>query len=133
MWAARASRSSVIFDLDDDGDLDIVTNEFNDGPMVLVSNLSEKKTVHYLKVALTGTTSNRFGVGAKVVVTAGGAKYTKVNDGKSGYLSQSVYPLYFGLGDRTSVDRIDVVWPSGKEQSLPGPIEINRLLTVREP
>lgn len=132
VWGALASRSSVIFDLDDDGDLDIVTNEFNDRPMVLVSNLSEKKTIHYLKVALTGTTSNRSGLMARVVVTAGGSKYTKINDGKSGYLSHSLCPLYFGLGEATSVDRIDVDWPSGKHQTLAGPIEINRLLTIRE-
>jgi hypothetical protein len=29
IWGARGTRSAVIFDLDGDGDLDIVTNEFN--------------------------------------------------------------------------------------------------------
>jgi hypothetical protein len=42
VWGARGTRAAVIFDLDGDGDLDIVTNEFNAAPMVLVSNLSEK-------------------------------------------------------------------------------------------
>jgi hypothetical protein len=133
VWGARGSRSSVIFDLDDDSDLDIVTNEFNDRPMVLVSNLSEKKTVRFLKVKLNGSTSNRFGIGAKVVVIAAGSKYTKVNDGKSGYLSQSLYPLYFGLGEAAVVDRIEVLWPSGKAQRVEGPIQINQTLEIREP
>ena len=49
VWGARGTRSAVIFDLDGDGDLDIVTNEFNAAPMVLVSNLSEKTRVRYLE------------------------------------------------------------------------------------
>ena len=55
IWGARGTRSSAIFDVDGDGDLDIVTNEFNTAPMVLVSNLTEKTRVHYLEVKLIGT------------------------------------------------------------------------------
>ena len=121
--AARARRS--IFDVDGDGDLDIVTNEFNAAPMVLVSNLTEKTRVRYLEVKLTGTTSNRDGLGAVVKVTAGGSTYTKVMDGNSGYLSHSLYPLYFGLGAAEAVDSIEVLWPSGKKQTVRAPIKIN--------
>ena len=49
-----SSRSSAIFDLDKDGDLDIVTNEFNDRPQVLVSNLTENRAIHFLKIKLVG-------------------------------------------------------------------------------
>jgi hypothetical protein len=132
IWGARGTRSAAIFDLDGDGDLDIVTNEFNAAPMVLVSNLSEKTRLRYLEVKLTGTTSNRDGLGALVKVTAGGATYTKVFDGNSGYLSHSVYPLYFGLGAAESVDRIEVLWPSGKTQTVGAPIKMNSVLEVRE-
>jgi hypothetical protein len=132
VWGARGTRSGVIFDLDGDGDLDIVTNEFNAAPMVLVSNLSEKTRVHYVAVKLTGTTSNRDGLGAIVKVTAGGATYTKVLDGNSGYLSHSLYPLYFGLAAADTVDRIEVLWPSGKRQTVSAPITINSTVTVRE-
>lgn len=132
VWGARGTRSAVIFDLDGDGDLDIVTNEFNAGPMVLVSNLSEKTRLRYLEVKLTGTTSNRDGLGAVVKVTAGGTTYTKVLDGNSGYLSHSLYPLYFGLGSAESVDRIEIVWPSGKKQTVTAPVTINSRIEVRE-
>ena len=133
VWGARGTRSAAIFDLDDDGDLDIVTNEFNAAPMVLVSNLTEKTRVRYLEVKLTGTTSNRSGLGAIVKVTAGGSTYTKVMDGNSGYLSHSLYPLYFGLGAAEAVDSIEVLWPSGKQQTVQPPIEINSRIDVREP
>jgi len=131
IWGARASRSAAIFDVDGDGDLDIVTNEFNAKPMVLISNLSEKKQVRYLMVQLRGTTSNRDAIGAVVKVTAGGTTYTKVLDGNTGYLSHGVYPLYFGLGSAESVDSVEVTWPSGKTQKS-GPVKINGLLTLPE-
>jgi cytochrome oxidase Cu insertion factor (SCO1/SenC/PrrC family) len=133
VWSALGSRSSVIFDLDDDGDLDIVTNDFNSRPMVLISNLSERVAdLWYLKIKLIGSQSNRDGLGAIVTVFAGDEAYVKVYDGKSGYLSQSLYPLYFGLGAAAEVERVDVLWPSGQEQSVPGPIEANTLVEIRE-
>lgn len=132
-WAARGSRSSVIFDLDDDGDLDVVTNDFNSEPMVLISNLSEQTdALHFLKVKLIGTASNRDGLGATVTVSAGGETYVKVLDGQSGYLSQSVYPLYFGLGNAEIVDQIEVEWPSGQRQTIAGPVAINAQVEVTE-
>jgi hypothetical protein len=132
VWGAKGTRSAAIFDLDGDGDLDIVTNEFNAAPMVLVSNLSEKTRLHYLEVKLTGTTSNRDGLGAIVKVTAGASSYTKVLDGNSGYLSHSLYPLYFGLGAAEAVDRIEVQWPSGKKQTVGAPIKMNSRIEIRE-
>jgi hypothetical protein len=130
---ARGSRSAVIFDLDADGDLDIVTNEFNAAPMVLISNLSEKRRLHYAQVKLVGTASNRDGLGAVVTVTAGGSAYVKVNDGNSGYLSHSLYPLYFGLDTADTIDRIEVLWPSGRKQTVASPFRMNSLIEVREP
>jgi hypothetical protein len=132
VWGARGTRAAVIFDLDRDGDLDIVTNEFNTAPMVLVSNLTDQTKVRYLEVKLTGTTSNRSGLGAVVKVTAGGSTYTKVMDGNSGYLSHSLYPLYFGLGAAETIDSIEVAWPSGRTQTVQPPFKINSLIEVRE-
>jgi len=127
-----SSRSSVILDLDDDGDLDIVTNEMNDRPQVLVSNLSEKKRINYLKIKLAGKRSNRDGLGATVKVRAKGKTFTEFHDGKSGYLSQSSMPLYFGLGDADQVESVTVNWPSGKTQVLDKSIARNTTLTITE-
>jgi enediyne biosynthesis protein E4 len=133
IMSPRSSRSAAIFDLDDDGDLDIVVNDFNSEPQILISNLSERKTIHWLKVVLNGTSSNRNGLGATVRVYAGGRTLYHYNDGKSGYLSQSVLPLYFGLGDATKIDRVEVDWPSGRKQLLTSNLHENQTLTITEP
>jgi enediyne biosynthesis protein E4 len=129
--SSKSSRSSVALDIDGDSDLDLITTEFNAYPMVLVSNLSERTTVRHLTVKLVGTTSNRDGLGAIVTVTAGGRAQTKVNDGNSGYLSHSTMPLYFGLGSAAAADRVDVLWPSGKRQTVQSP-PAGRPLEIRE-
>ena len=129
---STSSRSSAALDLDDDGDLDIVTSEWNDHPQVLISNLSDKKRIHYLKIKLIGTVSNRDGLGATVKVHCGPKTYTRYHDGKSGYLSQSSMPLYFGLDTAILIDRIEVLWPTGKKQILAEAIPINTLLKITE-
>ena len=129
---ATSSRSSAAFDLDDDGDLDIVTSDWSDHPQVLLSDLSARKKIHFLKVKLVGTTSNRDGLGATVRVRCQTKTYTRYHDGKSGYLSQSSMPLYFGLGDATQIDSIDVTWPSGKKQTLPTGIPTNTQIVITE-
>lgn len=132
IWSALGTRSSAIFDLDDDGDLDIVTSEFNSKPMVLISNLADRKKINYVKIKLKGTQSNRDALGAKVVVTAGPNKYLQINDGVSGYLAHSVHPLYFGLGDQTEVTEVKITWPNGKEELKSGPFPANQTIELEE-
>jgi len=80
-----------------------------------------------------GTSSNRNGLGATVRVRSGGQTYTKYNDGKSGYLAQSVLPLYFGLGEALKIDQVEVDWPSRRKQVLTTGIEENQTLRITEP
>jgi hypothetical protein len=68
-----------------------------------------------------------------VRVRAAGHVYTKFNDGKSGYLSQSALPLYFGLGDATGIERVEVDWPSGKKQVVTDGLRPNDTIVVTEP
>ncbi len=129
---ATSSRSSVLLDLDDDGDLDIVTNEMNDRPMVLISDLAGRHPIHFLKVKLRGVTSNRDGLGATVKVYAGGKIQTRYSDGKSGYLAQSSLPLYFGLGETPVVEKVEVLWPSRKKQTVTQGIPANGVMVIQE-
>jgi hypothetical protein len=99
---------------------------------VLISDLSQQRTIHWLKVVLIGTKSNRNGLGATVRLQINGQTYTRYNDGKSGYLSHSVLPLYFGLGDATKIDRIEVDWPSGQKQVVSKGLDENQTLRITE-
>ncbi len=131
--AAISSRSSFMADLDDDGDLDLVVGELNERPQILISDLASKRQIHYSKIKLVGTRSNRDGLGATVRVKAGGKTYTQYHDGKSGYMAQSSLPLYFGLAEATQIEAIEITWPSGTKQKVTSNIGINRLLEIKEP
>jgi cytochrome oxidase Cu insertion factor (SCO1/SenC/PrrC family) len=132
VWAATGTRSSVVFDIEGDGDLDIVTNDFGGTPMVLTSTLAQRHEINYLQLQLQGTKSNRDGLGAVLELHVGETKLLTRHDGKSGYLSQSRMPLYFGLGRAGQVDRIEVTWPSGAKQTIHGPVDANQTLLITE-
>ncbi len=126
------TRTSAIVDLDNDGDLDIVTGEFNSAPQLLVSDLAGQSAINWLEIRLEGTAANRDGLGANVAVTAAGQRQSQTHDGKSGYLSQSSVPLYFGLGDATTIDSVTVTWPGGQVQVVPGPLPSNQTLVIEQ-
>jgi len=133
VWAALGTRSAAICDLDNDGDLDIVTNDFNSRPMLLRSHLAEQHAgLNFIQIDLRGTKSNRDGLGAKVQVVTPDNTLTQVQDGQSGYLSQSTLPLYFGLGTASTIERIEVTWPSGKMQQIAGPFLSNQRVLIDE-
>ncbi|MGI8400937.1 MAG: ASPIC/UnbV domain-containing protein [Gemmatimonadaceae bacterium] len=133
MMASLGTRSAIALDLDGDGDVDIVTNEFNGRPQVLVSDLAQRHHVNFLRVRLRGTRSNRDGLGAQVtVVLPDGRRILKPMDGKSGYLSQSDLPLYFGLGGADNAASIEVAWPSGRRQPVAGPIKSGQVVEIDE-
>ena len=130
---ALGSRSSVAFDFDRDGDLDMVVNELYSQPQVFVSDLAASRKIHFLQVSLVGKKSNRNGIGAKVSVVSGSKRQVKLHDGSSGYLSHSLLPLYFGLGDSESVERVEVRWPDGSTQVVSSAIPVNGTLVVSQP
>ena len=101
--------------------------------MMALPTAPRRRRVASLRVELTGTRSNRDGLGAKVTVVTPEGSYTRVHDGKSGYLSQSSLPLYFGLAAASRIDRLEVAWPSGSTQTVTEGLDFNRLVEVTEP
>ncbi|WMI65692.1 FG-GAP-like repeat-containing protein [Aestuariibaculum sp. YM273] len=110
------SVTEAVFDYDNDGDLDIfVTN--NDGPSYFYENKltdvnQSAKDLHWFKVKLEGTTSNRDAIGTTLSVKTAGGLLHRYYSGK-GFLSQHLKPVHFGLGADTEILELKITWPSG--------------------
>ncbi len=123
------SFGAALADFDGDGDLDLVYSNY-EAPLTVLRN--DSQTGHRLVVALRGSVSNRFGVGAKVrIETAHGPQVRQLVLAR-GYLSTSEPVLHFGLGDDAVVKRLTVEWPSGHVQQFTD-VPADRRLTITEP
>ncbi|RXK53899.1 RNA-binding protein [Oleiharenicola lentus] len=116
-------------DLDGDGDLDLIYANYQSGPTVL---RNDSDTGHRLVIALRGTTSNRFGVGATVRIKTATGEQVRTLVLARGYLSTSEPVLHFGLGSAERVQELTVEWPSGHRQSF-GNLAADQKLTLIEP
>ena len=124
------ARGACFADYDNDGKVDAFLNSLG-GKGKLLHNLSQN-TGHWLAIKLTGTKSNRDGLGARVEIDAAGRKWSAERVAASGYLSQDDGRLHFGLGAVTSIDKIIVRWPSGKEQLIEKQ-SVDQVLNLVEP
>jgi hypothetical protein len=122
-------RGLAATDYDNDGDIDLLATT-NRGPALLLRNDGGNRN-HWLKVRLRGVKSNRQGIGAKVRLVAGKLRfYTEMGAGGS-YLSQHFSEIHFGLGAHESIDRLELLWPSGIRQVFEG-LPANRLIEIVE-
>lgn len=126
------SSGAVYADLDNDGDLDLVTNNIND-PASLYQNQANElfPTHHWLKIKLQGTGANTFGVGSKVVLkTKNGLQLQQLMPTRG--FESSVEPvLTFGLGEMATVDSLIVIWPNQKME-VRTLVKANQTLTLKQ-
>ncbi len=126
----KVARGAAYADVDNDGALDMLVTT-NGGRAYLFH--SEGVTNHSLRIKLSGTKSNRDGIGALVRVTSAGQKgeQSKMLRSGSSYLSQSELVLTFGLGKQTKADSVEVVWPSGHVDKL-SDVNAGHIVAIQE-
>ncbi len=125
------SNGVVYADLDNDGDLEIITNNIDDKASVFKNNSSEEN--NHLTVKFEGTANNLFGLGNRVFVTTNGKTQMQELTLTRGFQSSVAPELHFGLGDAQTIDKIKVVWTDGTSE-ITHNVAVNQTLTyTRKP
>lgn len=109
---------AALADLDNDGDLDYITNNLNGPASVFKNSASEHQNSHFLRISLKGPPGNKDAFGTQVRIQT--AHQTLVSNLQvvRGYQS-SVEPfVHFGLGSDTVVTDVVIIWPNGRTQDL---------------
>lgn len=101
-------------DLDNDGDLDVVINNMDSEAFVYKNNA----TGNFLKIVLEGPENNKFGYGARAIITHNGKTQLLENFVTRGYFSSVESGLFFGLGKDIEVEKVEVIWPNGKTNTF---------------
>jgi hypothetical protein len=109
-----AARGAAFADFDNDGNMDIVVANNNDPPLLLRN--SGGGANHFINFKLIGAKSNRDATGAVIRALASGMNQIREISAGGSYFSHSDLRAHFGLGAATSVESVEVLWPSGLRQ-----------------
>ena len=128
--AVIPARGAAFGDLFNDGRIDVVLNNMDSAPTLLLNVV--KNNNHWITLKLVGgPKSPRDAIGAKVFLSTNGARQRADVTSGGSYGSSSDQRVHFGLGSATKVDKIEIHWPSGKKEELVAS-GVDRILTVLE-
>ncbi|HEY9007421.1 MAG TPA: VCBS repeat-containing protein [Ohtaekwangia sp.] len=106
------ANGAIYADLDNDGDLDIVTNNINQPASVYRNDIAGKND-HYIKIRLQGSAQNTFAIGAKVKISTKDHEQVQELVMTRGFQSAVPAEIIFGTGSDTTIAEIQVTWPDG--------------------
>ncbi len=125
----HSSRGCAFGDFDNDGNVDVLIMNMGEPPSLLRNE--NPSGHHWLSVKVVGTRSNRSGIGARVMVSAGGRPQIREVLSGSSYISQSDLRQHFGLGGTRKVDQVEVHWLSGYTDRLAN-LDADQFITIEE-
>lgn len=121
------STASAIADFDNDGDLDLISNNIN-SPASLYINKTDSKS-NYLKLKFNYSEKNKFGIGTKVFSYHNGQQQYKELYTVRGFQASSEPIIHFGYGKDVKVDSLKIIWPDRTYQLLKN-IDVNQTITI---
>ncbi|WP_439585745.1 CRTAC1 family protein [Dyadobacter bucti] len=117
-------------DLDNDGDLDLVTNNIDSESYVLENQLNQRTNPpNWLRLRIEPAPGLPVVIGTKVWLYADSQQQMLELGPVRGFLSTVENVLHFGLGARSSYDSLVIRYPNGLRQHI-GPGKTNRILTI---
>ena len=125
---ATFSNGAAYADLNNDGYLDLIVNNLDDVATVY-RNRPPSERDHFLRIKLSGSSGNPFGVGTNVTLYHQKMPQMRQLQPTRGYQSSIEPILHFGVGASAIVDSIQVVWPDGNIQVLTE-VATNQTLTI---
>lgn len=108
------STGSAYADLDNDGALEIITNNLNE-PATVYQN-QKKPNANFLKVSFKNSGKNTFGIGTKAISYHNGQMQVKQLYQTRGFQSSSEPVIHFGYGDSEKIDSLLIIWPNQTKQ-----------------
>ncbi|MDZ7899739.1 MAG: VCBS repeat-containing protein [Arcicella sp.] len=111
------SNGTMCADLDNDGDLDLITNNNNATACIYQNTTQENSPVNYLKIRLKGSPLNSFGIGAKVFIQTDSLQQSQEFSPVRGFESSSCDALLFGIGETRKLT-VTVEWANHRTQTL---------------
>ncbi len=115
------SRSAAYLDYDNDGDLDIILNNYHANAVMYKNSAQQRMGNHWIKIRTLGDPAkgvSRDAIGTRMVVTtAQKHQIWREVHGSTGYLSVHPKIQHFGLGKALTAD-IKIIWPNGKIQMI---------------
>jgi hypothetical protein len=125
------SHGAVYADLDNDGDMDLITNNTDDYAGVYINNADVIKKNNFLKIKLQGEKGNTLGFGAKIMLVNGGQTFYQEQDPVRGYCSSVDPVLNFGIGKDEFIDSVRIIWNDNRTQLLKN-VKTNQTITIKQ-